>query len=161
MRTNSTVNILVVQVAGIGDAIMASTITEKLRAEQPDAKVTWVCTRVAAPLVHLYDGVAKTIPVDAGALFRGNPFMRVRAIAGVWRRIVGRRFDRVILVHVDRRYRILSLPLIGVPKASLSRSPDRDVIPIPGRYFGDEIARLVDGTAHVGPIERRYEIANV
>ncbi len=153
--------ILVVHVAGIGDAVMASTVVARLRAEWPDARISWMCSVVVAPLVALYDGVTETIVVDQQALFRGGPWARLRAIAGVWRRIVGRGFDRVLMLHVDPRFRVLTLPLIAVPTLALSRDRSGDMIPVPGRFLGDEYARLVGGTKHVGPIERRYDVLNL
>jgi heptosyltransferase-2 len=35
------------------------------------------------------------------------------------------------------------------------------MLPIHGRWLGDEYARLLDGNTHVGPIERHYEIADL
>src|SRR5262249_9711256 len=34
------------------------------------------------------------------------------------------------------------------------------MIPVPARWLGDECARLLDGNEHVGPIERRFGMAD-
>lgn len=153
--------ILVVHIAAIGDAAVASTIVERLRAEQPDARVTWVCGAVVEPLIRLYDGVTETIAVDQRALFHGGVVARTRAILALWSKLVTRRFDRAIVVHPDPRYRVLVLPLVGVPTSYLSRRTHGQMIPVPGRFLGDEYARLLGGTAHVGPIERRYPMSDL
>ena len=153
--------ILVVHVAGIGDAAVASTVVERLRAEQPDASLTWVCGRAAAEVVELYEGVSETITVDQQALFRGTPFARAKTILALWHRLLRRKFDTVIVLHVDRRYRVLVLPLFRTQKFFLSRARHGAMIPVPARFLGDEYARLVGGTEHIGPIERRYCMADL
>jgi heptosyltransferase II len=154
--------ILVVQVAGIGDAAMASTIVERLRSEQPGTRITWVCGTAAAPLIDLYDGVSETIAVDHHALVRGSPLARSRAIVSLWLTLLRRGgFRQALVLHVDPRYRVLVAPLVRTPKAFLSRARHGAMIPVPGRFQGDEYARLVGGTAHTGPIECRYEMIDL
>jgi heptosyltransferase-2 len=154
--------ILVVHVAGIGDAAVASTVAERLRVEHPGAEVTWVCGTAAAPVVKLYEGVDRVVGVDQQRLYRGNPLQRAREIIGLWLRI-GRRFDRAVVLHPDPRYRVLVLHLVGVPKVFLSRARHGDMNPIPARFHGDEYARLAGPNAreHVGPIERQFAMADL
>ena len=156
-----TERVLVVHVAGIGDAAVASTVVERFRAERPAAELTWVCGAAAEPLVRLFPGIWRTIGVNQERLFHGNAFVRAGEILRLWRRLVGRGFDSVIVLHPDPRYRALVLPLVGVPKAFLSRARGDGVNPIPGRFLGDEYARLAGVAGHTGPIERRYEMADL
>src|SRR5579885_3136302 len=154
--------ILVVHVAGIGDAAVASTVVERLRAEHPGASITWVCGAPAEPLVRLFDGIDRIVAVDQQRLYHGNPFVRAKEIVGVWRR-TGRAYDRAIVLHPDPRYRVLVLHLLGVPKAQLSRARHGEMNPVPARFLGDEYARLAGacGREHVGPIERRYTMIDL
>ena len=153
--------ILVVRIAGIGDVAVASTVIERLRAEQPEARVTFLCGSASAPLARLYDGVSDVLVVDERALLGAGMLPRARALLALWAELLRRRFDRVILLHVDRRYRALVAPLIGARVSMLSRATHGKMIPVPARWLGDEYARLVGGTAHVGPIERRYVMADL
>jgi heptosyltransferase-2 len=123
--------------------------------------VTWVCGEVVEPLVRVFDGIAETIAVDQRALFHGGSVARARVILRLWSALIRRGFDRAIVLHPDPRYRILVLPLVGVPTVFLSRKRHGEMIPVPARFLGDEYARLVGGTAHVGPIERRYTMADL
>src|SRR5579884_1816967 len=154
--------ILVVHVAGIGDAAVASTVVERLRVEQPHAAITWVCGADAAPLVQLFDGIDRVVSVDQRRLYHGNPFVRAKEIAGLWRR-VGRHYSRAIVLHPDPRYRVLVAHLLGVPKTWLSRARHGNMNPVPARFLGDEYARLAGprGREHVGPIERRFIMADL
>jgi heptosyltransferase-2 len=153
--------ILIIRIAGIGDVAVASTVLERLRVDQPDAEITWLCGSSAASLVKLYDTVCDVIVVDERALFRGNPLMRARTIVALWAKLIPRRFDRVLLLHVDKRYRLLVAPLVGASICALSRAEHGAMIPVPARWLGDEYARLVGGTAHVGPIERRFGMSDL
>jgi heptosyltransferase II len=157
----SAVKYLVIRLAGIGDVVMASTVIAKLRADDPGAHVTWLTGEVPAPLVRLFDGVDDVITVNEHRLLRGGVFDRAASLLGLWSTLLRRRFDRVILLHVDRRYRALVAPLVRTPVLALSRAKHGDMNPVPGRYLGDEYARLLDGLGHVGPLVRKYDIADV
>jgi len=156
---NAPEQILVVRLAAIGDVANASALSERIRAERPGAHVTWMCGRVAAPLVTLL-GVDEIIVVDERAILRGGPLARARGLAAVWRRLLGRRFDLVLLLHPDPRYQALVLPLLGTPTHRLDRSFGR-MNPVPGRFLGDEAARLLDGPKSTGPIVGHYPLADV
>jgi heptosyltransferase-2 len=67
----------------------------------------------------------------------------------------------VLVLHPDPRYRVLVLPLLGGRVSVLSRAKHGEMIPVPARFLGDEYARLLDGPAHVGPIERRFEMTDL
>ncbi len=155
-----TERILVVHVAAIGDTAVASTLLERLRAEHAGAEITWVCGSEAAPVVALYDGIARIVPVDRARLFRGGAARRGRVIVELWSRLAGRRYDLILIVHPDRRYRVLVWPLRG-RKLQLSRAEHGRMIPVPARFLGDEYARLAGGTRHEGPIERRYAMSDL
>lgn len=153
---------LIVRLAGIGDVVMASTVVRRLREERPDARVTWLCGSIAAPLVGQLVGVDDVITIDERRLLRGTVPDRARVLAPLWRRLLGRGITHVVLLHVDRRYRALVAPLVGAKLLALShRNAHGAMNPVPGRYLGDEYARLIDGLSHRGPIVGHYPLANV
>lgn len=145
---------LIVRVAGIGDVVLASTLLTRIRETEPDASVTWICGSVAAPLVERFAGVDEVITIDEYRVFRESLAARIAELSRLWRRTGLRRFDRVFLAHVDPRYRALVLPAIvaGSPLRVLQRGATTDPNPIPGRFFGDEYARLFDPPGNRGPI---------
>jgi heptosyltransferase-2 len=145
--------ILVVRLAGIGDVVMASTVVPRIRAQWPDATIDWVVGGTAAPLVEQFDGVARVIAVDEMRLLRGGVVARLGEILSLWTRLTGGGYTRVFLLHVDSRYRILVVPALRAKLSVLSRRDAHGSMnPVPGRYLGDEYARLVDGPASVGPL---------
>jgi heptosyltransferase-2 len=152
--------ILVVRLAGIGDVVMASTLVERIRREQPDAHITFLTGRVAEPIARLFD-VDEVIAIDETSLLRGGWTSRAAVLLSLWRQLGARRFDRVLLLHVDRRYRALLAGLRPVRVDMLTRAQHGEMIPVPGRWLGDEYARLLDGNRHVGPIERRFDLADL
>jgi heptosyltransferase-2 len=155
--------ILVVHVAGIGDAAVASTVAERLRAESAGADVTWVCGEPALPIVRMYEGVGRVIGVDQQRLFGRNPMKRASEIVRLWSRLMPHRFDHVIVLHPDPRYRILVAPVRSRRTSFLSRRGSGPINPIPGRFLGDEYARLAGGSFadDRGPVERRYPMSDV
>jgi heptosyltransferase II len=132
-----------------------------VRAELPDAHVTWMCGSGIAELVTLF-GPDEMLVVD-DRILRGSALLRARGIAKTWASLARRRrFDRILLAHFDSRYRLL-VPL-RQQRAIRALRPARkgSTNPIPGRYLGDEFARLLDvDAAPTGPVQRRYPLMDV
>lgn len=146
---------LIVRVAALGDIAVASTLVSRIRAEHPGAHITWLTGRAGASLVELF-GVDRVIAVDEQRLLRGSLPTRLGQLARAWTALATPRFDRVLLLHNDARY--LALVASTWP-AKVRRSRNADLIP--GRFRGDELTRLLDDTARVGPIERRFPMVDV
>jgi heptosyltransferase-2 len=153
----TTPRFLIIKLVALGDVVVTTALLNRIRAESPQAHVTWLVGEGGAPLVELFPGVHEVITVDESRLLRGSILQRVRAIAGVWRRLLGRRFDRAFLVHADRRYRILTWSLMNTPVAALRHGAN----PVANRFRGDEYARLFDDASSRGPIVTRYPLADV
>lgn len=153
---------LIVRLAAVGDVVMASTLARRIRDERPGAAITWLCGTSTAPLVEQFADVDDVITIDERRLLRGGPVARAAELVPLWATLLRRRFTQVMLLHVDRRYRIVVAPLVGTKVVALSsRSAHGEMNPVPGRYFGDEYARLLDGLAHAGPIVGHYPLARL
>lgn len=98
--------VLVIKLAAIGDAVMASTIIPAARTRWPASEITWVAGRSVAPLARLFDGVDRVVEVDDVQLLRGGPAARASTLARAWAAI-GRGYDLALIAHGDRRYRTL------------------------------------------------------
>jgi heptosyltransferase-2 len=152
---------LVVKLAALGDVAMTSALSEAIRQREPEARVTWLCGSRVAELVRLLPGVHEVIAVDETRLLRGSAWARAGALLGIWRALAVRRFDTVLLAHVDRRYRALVLTVRAGAIRALQRGPSPRTLPIAGRYHGDEYARLLDGGVSRGPIAGHYPLADL
>jgi heptosyltransferase-2 len=152
---------LLVRIAALGDIVLATPLLNRIRAEHPAASITWVCGNRVRELVALFPGIEEIISIDEVALFRGGFTERAREVAGLWRRLVGRRFDRVFLLHPDSRYRLLTWPLRGSLVVAAKHPPSDRANPIPGRFRGDESARLWDGSESRGPIVGHYPLVDL
>jgi heptosyltransferase-2 len=154
-------HILIVRLVALGDLITASTLVERIRAERPNARVSWVVGKSGAPLVRLFPGVDEVIAVDEQHLLRGSIVRRAMAMCGLWRRLLLNRYSDVIIAHPDRRYRLITLACVGARVRALSRDLSDRTNPIPGRSFGDEFARLLGPLKNAGPLVERYEISDL
>ena len=152
---------LIVKLAALGDVAMASALPEEIKRREPDAHVTWLCGTQVVELVRMFPGVNEVMVADEVGLLRGRTHERVSAMLDVWRQLAFRRFDAILLGHADRRYRAL----VRTARAQRLRSLHQDVsarmLPIPGRYFGDEYVRLLDDDDSRGPITGHYPLADV
>ncbi len=135
--------VLIVRIGAVGDVVMALPLLPALRSAGA-SEVTWLCGQVVAPLLRLAEGVDEIITLDEKALFRGKPIARVREIARVWRRLIGRSFDLIVMAHPDVRYRVLTAPLIGGRRRSLGRKGREGLIR--GRHHSNEYVRLALGS---------------
>jgi heptosyltransferase-2 len=153
--------ILIVRLAGLGDIATATTMLSRIRAERPTARVTWMCGSGGAPLVGLFDGVHEVIEVDEARLFRGSAAQQAVAVARAWSRLMRRRYDVALVAHVDQRYRWLVRPIPSTRVRMLDRSGQGRRNPIPGRFFGDEFARLLDPPDADGYRPGRYSLLDL
>ncbi|MDB4877432.1 MAG: glycosyl transferase family 9 [Gemmatimonadetes bacterium] len=153
---------LIVRLAAVGDVVMASTLARRIRDEHPGAQITWLCGANVAPIVERFADVDNVLTVDERRIFRGGPVARLRELVALWLELVKRRFTHVMLLHVDRRFRLLIAPVVGATViVQTPRGANGPMNPVVGRYFGDEYARLLDGLAHVGPIVGHYPLARL
>ena len=145
---------LIVRLAGIGDVVMASAAARRLRQTHPAARITWLCGSIAEPLVRRFADVDDVVSIDESRLLTGSSSQRLRTLLPLWRRLVRLKITDVLLLHFDRRYRILTAPLL---RAGVMVTVRGDFV-LPGRYFGDEYGRFADQVGHVGPLPDRYEL---
>src|SRR3954463_16638336 len=153
--------ILIVRLAALGDLVTSSTLLTRIAAERPGARVTWVCGRAGSPIVRLYDRVDEVIEVDERKLLGGSWPQQAVALIKVWAQLMGRRYDVVVIAHVDRRYRWITLPVRAARVRMLDVSTPGRNNPIPGRFIGDEIARLLDGPEDTGFRAEGYDVVDV
>jgi heptosyltransferase-2 len=148
---------LIVKIAALGDIAVASVLLNRIRAEHPDSHITWLTGLSGESLVRLFRGVNEVLSLDEVALLRGNTWQRAAALTAIWSKLVGKRFDRVLLLHADSRYRVIVFPVLGASTSAL----EHGVNPLLTRFRGDEYARLLDTGGFRGPMVRRYEFADV
>ena len=152
--------ILIVRLAAIGDVVMASSLARRLRDAKPDAHITWLCGETVAPLVECFADVDDVLPIDDRRLLTGGSFDRVKEVLSVRYQLRVRDFDTAYLLHPDPRYRILTSSLRGATVIAQRRNQRRPANPIPGRYLGDEAARMMDGLDE-GPIHGHFPLGRL
>ena len=152
--------ILFVKLAALGDVAMASAFAEAVKARDPEARVTWLCGRRVADLVRLFPSVDEVLTVDEAALLTGSPARRAGALWAGWRALLGRRFDRIVVGHADRRYDVVAWTARG-PRRALRRGADGRAMPVRGRWFADEHARLADDGPDTGPRVRSATMSDL
>lgn len=135
-------NILFVKLGAIGDAVMALSLVPALAAAHPGAKLTWLCGRGIEPLLRLFPQIDELIVVDERVLFGKSKARALLELLRLQTRLFGRRFDLVLHGNVDWRYRLLTASVRAGETRGWSRRRARPW-PVPGRYHGDEYARLV------------------
>jgi heptosyltransferase II len=134
--------VLIVKIGAIGDVVMALAAVEALRARGP-CRITWVAGRGVAPLLRQVPGIDEIVSVDDRELLMGGIAAKAGVILSVWRRLLLRRFDLILVAHPDPRYRLISLVARGGTWRSFSL--DRPLFPVPGRHHVDEYVRLATG----------------
>jgi hypothetical protein len=135
---------LIVKLAAIGDVVMALPMITAIRADHPDARITWACGVTVAPLLRCVDGIDECLVLDDRGLLAGSAWAKARAVMSGWRRLAWRRFDRIYIAHSDARYRLLALPAIASLVRSLGRGRSHRAL-VPRRAHVDEYVRLVTG----------------
>lgn len=136
--------ILIVKIGAVGDTVMALSMLDALLQKDPGARITWVCGRTVEPLLKATGKIHELVVVDESKLLRGNALQKPAALLTAGVRLLGRRFDLIVTGHSDPRYRMLGRFSFGKTRRSFGSDKGR-AWPVPGRFHGDEYARLVTG----------------
>ncbi len=131
--------VLLVKLGAIGDAVMLLPAAHALHMQ--GHAIEWLCGQQIAPLLGLYPWIRTTV-TDETILLRGSPAARLAAVAALWKRLAGRRYDLIATVYYDHRYRWLTSTTRAGCRLWLS-TQDRDRRILAGRRHTDEYARLL------------------
>ena len=140
--------VLIIKLGAIGDVVMAIPAAHAMY--RKGFAIDWVCGVQVLSVLEQYSWI-RPIPVDDGALFGGSGRGRLRAMAGVWARLAGRRYELCATLYYDRRYKLLALPVRARRRLTLSHT-DRSRRLMPGRHHTDEYLRVLLGNDD-GPVE--------
>lgn len=130
---------LIAKLGQIGDVIMA--IPAAYALHEQGFKIDWLCGGAVRPLLECYSWI-NVIPMDDKALLFGKPLQRIQTIVGLWRLMIGKRYDLCVTLYYHRGYRVLTFPIRAYRKRMLSDS-SRSMRLLPGRHHTDEYARVV------------------
>lgn len=133
--------VLIAKLGAIGDVVM--TIPAAYALHREGYVVDWLCSELVAPVLGLYPWI-NILAADERALLRAGNVTRLRAMAALWRRLAGRRYDLCATLYYDSRYRLLTAPIRAERRVTLSRS-DRRFKLLDGRHHTDEYARILLG----------------
>ncbi|MBG3878620.1 glycosyltransferase family 9 protein [Desulfovibrio oxamicus] len=133
--------ILIIKLAALGDAVMASTMLPALRERWSDAHITWLCGRGIAPLVHCFEGIDEIVTLDERRLLAGSLPVKVATLAVAMAGLAGRSYDLCLVAHKDWRYRLIP----SAARCRAVRALGGRNGPVPGRWHGDEYRRLALG----------------
>lgn len=136
--------ILIVKIGAIGDAVMALGAAQWVKTTYPEARITWLGGEKIVPLLQCTNVIEQIVAVNEKDLFGDSRIGALKALLGVWITLLGKVFDLAVIGHKDWRYRLLVLSSLRRETRMLGRMRDR-LIPVPGRYHGDEYLRLVNG----------------
>lgn len=137
-------SILIVKIGAIGDVAMALHMIPVIEREFPQARVTWMCGKSIKPLLEFFGGIDEIITVEDDKLLGGNRSGSVLEAVRVAGAMAGRHYDLVLHGNTDWRYRFLTCMVSRVETRGWNRHRRRPW-PIPGRFHGDEYARLIVG----------------
>lgn len=134
--------ILIVKIGAIGDVILSLPLLSFLQKENPH--ITWLSGKAAAPILKATKQIDRLLVVDENRLLAGSRLEKIQTLISIWRQIGGERFDLLLLLHADVRYRTLSLFVRCKDKRHWGKNKHRSY-PIPGRYHAAEAIALAAG----------------
>jgi heptosyltransferase-2 len=140
---------LIVKLGGIGDVVMALPAV-KLFKERTDGEIHWMCGSTVVPLLRRFPFIDRLVEVNDRALLGPSPLASLGEIVRVWTMVAGRRYDTCAILYYDWRYRLLVVPVRKKRLVTLSRS-NRARRLLPGRFHGDEYARILLGEDGLRP----------
>jgi len=135
--------ILILKLGAIGDVIMALSLLTAIDERYPGAEITWICGKTVEPILKSLNRINQLITVDENDFYKGPLVRKIISVAGVWKRLLGKKFNVVLNCYKDPRYNFL-LPVRSEVYLDFSGRSRMNSF-IPGRYHSDEYARLITG----------------
>ncbi len=135
--------ILIVKLGAIGDVVMALSMLHEIDLKYPEAEITWICGQTASPIIKSIERINHKIIIDDSKLLKGNLLDQVNVIFDVWSQLFLKKFNLVIVAYKDKRYSLLTLPVIKKSYRNFFGTHRANMI-IPGRYHAVEYARLIN-----------------
>ena len=152
--------VLIIKLGAIGDVVMALPMIEATKEKYPKAQITWICGKSVFSLLQTVSNLDKIIVVNDSKLLTGNIFEKICALIEIWLKVLGTKFDLVLIGHSDPRYKLLVLTVFKKSIRSFTRN--KRFWPVPGRYHSDEYVRLVTNEDSTGLIEEgKFPIVKV
>lgn len=136
--------ILFVKLGAIGDVAMALNILPRIERAFPKAHLSWMCGKTVEPLLRVFPRINELIVVDDQKLFGRQRLVSIAELFCAIARTALSRYDFVLHGNTDWRYRFLTCAVVRREMRGWNRHRRRPW-PIPGRYHGDEYARLIVG----------------
>ncbi len=133
-------NFLIVKLGAIGDTVMALPLANAIKSEHPNSKITWVCGEVVEPLLRAVKVIDELVVVNDKKLLTGNFSEKISEIVLCNRKVALKKYNCVLTLYRDKRYKLLTLFTRAETKKSFSGK--RPEALIPGRYHGTEFIRL-------------------
>ena len=137
-------DVLIVKIGAIGDAVMALGAANWLKINDPSTRITWVAGSKIVPLLHSTNIIDSIIIVNEDILFGSSRLNAMKEVFCLWRKLSGTHYDLAVIGHKDKRYKTLIFPVRCRDVRMLGLVNGRQN-PVPGRYHGDELLRLVSG----------------
>lgn len=140
---------LIVKLGAIGDVVMTLPAVKCFK-ETLGGEIHWICGRRVSSVVKLFPFVDRVIAVDDEALFSASPLRKSSELIRVWKLLGGSRYETCAVLQYDWRYTLLTFPVFARRRVKLSQN-DRSRQLLPGRYHGDEYARILLGQDGLRP----------
>ena len=133
--------VLILKINSVGDVVMTLPLVHAVREAAERGQITWVCGTEVAPLLMHFGGIDKLVVVDERKFFGTLGVLpSVCELAKLCTWLVGRSYDLVAIGHRDSRFRLLSRIVRSAERRSFSWN-----WPVPGRYYPNELVRLITG----------------
>lgn len=127
-------NILIIKTQAIGDVLMSLHMIESLKKCYGDIKITWICSNQVQTILSKIDDIEEVISFDEKVLFKGSILERLEIFSQIWKKVILKKFDKVIIGHSDWRYNLF-YPFKTRERVSFGKGK-YSYLPIGTRYHG-------------------------
>ncbi len=105
-------------------------------------QITWACDKASESLLKAIPQITNVLVVDHQKILRGSFLQKVAEVVRFWKMIFWEKYEKIILAHVDPRYRWLT----ALKKSQVLRSFSSISKIVPYRYMPYEYLRLSQGS---------------
>lgn len=154
--------ILIVKIGAIGDVVMALPLITEIRRTHPDARITWLCGKIVAPILERIEGIDELIQVDEKRLLTESNSARIREVLRIWKIMFFRKFDMLLYFYHSPLYKILTITSIIKKTLKFGKEKQKtSMLPVPGRHHSYEYIHVFKNGCGPEKLETIYPVFRI
>lgn len=113
---------------------MALPMLKQIKRKHPESHITWLCGKSVADLLRQFKEIDELLVIDEVQLVSGSLLQRLTEMAGIWKKLLFKKFDLQLYFYYSNLYKLLLLPASFGEIRRFNKNPKNRINPVPARH---------------------------